>query len=180
MIDQCARILNELSELNQKIDNKQITQFIEYIDQANHIFLSGKGRSGLMIQAFANRLMHLGYKVSIVGEISSPHTEVGDLLILSSGSGETKSLISQAQTAKEAGLRILLITTNPNSSLDEFADMVINVPAQSKQTQTSSVQPMGALFEQYTLLLFDGIVLDLMNYKGETNQSMKSRHANIE
>lgn len=50
-----------------------------------------------MIRAFANRLLHLGYSVSLVGEISSPHTKSGDLFLIGSGSGETTSLVNQAK-----------------------------------------------------------------------------------
>ncbi|MBX4133436.1 hypothetical protein JMI89_07315 [Frischella sp. Ac48] len=48
--------------------------FLNYITQAKHIFVAGASRSGLMINAFANRLLHLGYSVSIVGEINSPYS----------------------------------------------------------------------------------------------------------
>lgn len=56
--------------------------FIKEIVKAHHIYLLGKGRSGLIISAFANRLMHLGFSVSLVGEITSPHSKSGDLLII--------------------------------------------------------------------------------------------------
>ncbi|MGM9947678.1 6-phospho-3-hexuloisomerase [Floccifex sp.] len=173
-------IIDELTIVNEKIDEKQINEFIRYIHQSSHIFLTGAGRSGLVIQSFANRLLHLGYSISVVGEISCPHTNQGDLLIISSGSGETKSLISQAQTAKENGLNIVLISTNNNSSLAHYANLIIVIPVQSKDTEGFTVQPMGTLFEQSSLILFDSIVLKLMKDKKETNKTMRQRHANIE
>lgn len=51
--------------------------------------------------------MHLGFKVSLVGEISSPHSQPGDLLIICSGSGETESLKSLAKKAVEVALRLV-------------------------------------------------------------------------
>ena len=84
--------LNILSELQQnamKIDDAQAAQFVSQIKNAKHIFLQGAGRSGIAIRSFANRLLHLGFSVSVVGEISSPHTKPGDLVIIGSGSGET-------------------------------------------------------------------------------------------
>ena len=74
------------------------------------IFLNGAGRSGIAIRAFANRLMHIGFSVSIVGEISSPHSKPGDLLIICSGSGETGSLKSLAEKAKQSGIDLALVT----------------------------------------------------------------------
>ena len=177
---QGEKILNELEAVNNQFDNDQIQKFISCIEQAKHIYLTGAGRSGLMIRTFANRLLHLGYQVSVVGEISSPHTHSGDLLIVSSGSGETPSLISQVKIAKESGLKIILISTNTHSTLAKMANMIIQIPVQSKDTVGQTIQPMGSLYEQYTLVLYDSIVLNLMDYKHETNDTMKARHANIE
>ena len=54
-------ILNELTQNAKKIDLAEIEHFVHQIKAANHIFLNGAGRSGIAIQAFANRLMHLGF-----------------------------------------------------------------------------------------------------------------------
>ena len=81
-----------------------------------------------MIRAFANRLLHLGYSVSLVGEISSPHTKSGDLFLIGSGSGETTSLVNQAKIAKDNGVVIGLFTTNSSSTLGEIADQVVIIP----------------------------------------------------
>ena len=97
-------ILNELTQNAKKIDLAEIEHFVHQINAANHIFLNGAGRSGIAIQAFANRLMHLGFSVSLVGEISSPHSKPGDLLIICSGSGETGSLKSLGKRPNKAAL----------------------------------------------------------------------------
>jgi len=88
-------ILSELEQNAQKIDEDQAMQLIARIRSAGHIFLQGAGRSGVAIRGFANRLMHLGFSVSVVGDISSPRARPGDLLIIGSGSGETGSLKSR-------------------------------------------------------------------------------------
>ena len=150
-----SKILSELTEVNNQLNTSDIYKLIDLIDISNHIYLTGAGRSGLMIRSFANRLLHLGYNISVVGEISSPHTHPGDLLLISSGSGETKSLISQAEIAKQNGLKVALITT-------------------------SSISSLATLFEQYTLILYDSIVLNIMGLKNQTNETMKARHANLE
>lgn len=173
-------ILKDLEVINSTINDKELDNLIERIDNANRIYFTGAGRSGLMIRCFANRLLHLGYEVSVVGEISSPHTSPNDLLIISSGSGETKSLISQAETAKNNGLEVALISTNINSTLASLTDFKLIIPAQSKDDQCESFQPMGSLYEQATLILFDSIVLKIMKRKNETSEDMKKRHADLE
>lgn len=170
------QICKEITTIADQIDKSSIDCFLSYIEEAKHIFLAGAGRSGLIINAFANRLMHLGYSISVVGEISSPHSHPGDLLIINSGSGETLRLIDQVKLAKKNHIKIALITTNNNSSLAKLADCIIVIPAD----RTTTVQPMGSLFEQSTLILTDSLVLNIMNKTKETNQSMKARHADIE
>ncbi|HBL1458124.1 TPA: 6-phospho-3-hexuloisomerase [Enterococcus faecium] len=173
-------IIDEVLTIGNEISDQQVDQMTKAIQSANHIFLAGAGRSGLMIRAFANRLLHLGYSVSLVGEISSPHTKPGDLFLIGSGSGETTSLVNQAKIAKDNGVVIGLFTTNSSSTLGEIADQVVIIPAQSKQSKDETLQPMGSLFEQTSLFLYDSIILNLMEKTGETNQTMKTHHADLE
>ena len=64
-------ILHELENNALKIDDSQAAQFISQIRNTRHIFLQGAGRSGIAIRAFANRLLHLGFSVSVVGDITA-------------------------------------------------------------------------------------------------------------
>ena len=173
-------IIEEVKNLGENISEPEVQEFIQNIIESKHIFLAGAGRSGLVIRSFANRLLHLGFSVSIVGEISSPHTQEGDLLIISSGSGETPSLINQAKIAKKENVRIALITANDHSTLADLANYTLVIPAQTKDSLKESLQPMGTLFEQTNFFLYDNIVLLLMEKLGENNETMKKRHANLE
>lgn len=118
-------ILNQLMGYTKEIDINELSRVVRIIDNSNHIFLSGAGRSGLAVKGFANRLMHLGYNVSVVGEISSPHSKEGDLLIICSSSGETESLKDIAKKAKEADVKLLLVTTNRQSTIGKLADEIL-------------------------------------------------------
>ena len=79
-------ILKELQDATFKIEEEQIENVLKLIAPDKKIFLTGKGRSGLAAKGFANRLMHLGFQAYVIGEISTPHTKAGDLLIITSGS----------------------------------------------------------------------------------------------
>ena len=172
-------ILDELKNNESYINYEGFSSFRDEILNAKHIFLVGKGRSGLGISAFANILMHLGLSVSLVGEISSPHTKEGDLLIVSSGSGETISLISLISLAKKDGVRIVLLTTNPESSLSKLSDSVVVLPGNSK-FGGQSIQPMASAFEQLSFIVYDAIILELMNILNQNSDEMFRRHANLE
>lgn len=178
------KILNELTQNAEKIEMEQILIFLEEIKKAKHIFLSGAGRSGIAIQAFANRLMHLGFKVSLVGEISSPHSQPGDLLIICSGSGETESLKSLAKKAVESDVKIGLITMKGDSTIGKLASSIIVLPGTTKNENVHHSkefkQPMGSAFEQLAFLTFDSIILNLMDKMEETSEQMFNRHADFE
>ncbi len=177
-------ILNELSEKAKKINSQELHSFLDQVKNAKHIFIAGTGRSGLAIKAFANRLMHLGFSVSVVGEIGSPHSQMGDLLIICSGSGENGSLNSLAEKANRSGVKIALITTNKASTLGKLADAVVVLPGLMKSDTRSSngdfSQPMGAAFEQLAFLVFDSLIITLMDDMKETSETMFNRHADFE
>lgn len=180
-----SQILEELKESSLQINENQVTQFISYIGPGKRIYVAGAGRSGVAIKAFASRLMHLGLNVHFIGDITVPHTKPGDLLVIGSGSGETQSLVSLAQKAKKSGLHIILNTLTSNSTIAGLADAKIVLPGASPKVEDkthsgSSIQPMGSGFEQLSLLVYDAIVMSLMQKLNQTSEEMFERHANLE
>jgi 6-phospho-3-hexuloisomerase len=177
-------ILAELTRNQHKVSDGDLDRLADAIEGARHIFLAGAGRSGVAIRAFGNRLLHLGFSVSLVGDISSPHTQEGDLLIVGSGSGETESLVALATKAKKNKVRIALVTMDPESTLGQVADVTVRLPGASPKlrgaAEVTSVQPMGSAFEQISFLGYDAVILELMERMGETTDSMFPRHANLE
>lgn len=169
-------ILTEISAQSENLPEAQLNHFIDTLINSKHIFLSGCGRSGLMIGAFANRLMHLGLAVSLVNEITKPKANSGDLLVIGSSSGETKSLICYAEQAKKLGVKVALFTTNNSSTLAQLADILIVIP----NSVIKLKQPMGSTFEQLSLLIYDSIIFTLMERLQQSPEIMKFRHANIE
>jgi len=177
-------ILQELHETLARVEEGAIEELIERIAGARRLFLAGTGRSGFMVRSFAVRLMHLGLTAYVVGETVTPNIEPGDLLVLGSGSGETLSLRAMAEKARALGAPIALITASPGSAIGRLAQVVVTVPAPTPKADTvaapPSIQPMGTLFEQCLLLLFDAVVLRLMERKGISARAMFERHANLE
>ena len=148
---------------------------------ARRVYVAGAGRSGLMLRAFAMRLMHLGLTSYVVGESVTPAIGAGDLLLIGSGSGETESLCCMARRCRALGAQLAVVTTNPKSAIAALAETVVAVPAPAKDAGgTASIQPMGSLFEQTLLLLLDSTALTLMERMGLTGEQMYGRHANIE
>jgi len=93
------------------MSDEEINTLIQEILEARRIYVMGAGRSGLVAKAFAMRLMHLGLQSFVVGETITPALKPGDLMIVLSGSGETKTVADLAETAKDLGAKPCLITS---------------------------------------------------------------------
>ena len=70
-----------------------------FTDRGRRWFCSGQGRSGLVAQMVAMRLMHTGFDAHAVGEPTSPSIGEGDGLVMISGSGETPVTLHFARLA---------------------------------------------------------------------------------
>ncbi len=177
-------IVDELHQTVQKISESELENFSEKILNANRIFVAGAGRSGCVARAFSNRLMHLGLDVSFVGEPTTPAIKSGDILLISSGSGETESLVAMAQKAKKFGASIGTVTIHPEASIGSLSDFNIYIPGSTPKSKfqdtVKSVQPMGNLFEQMSWLVYDTVVMILMKKINKTEEEMFQLHANLE
>ncbi|HNS26348.1 MAG TPA: SIS domain-containing protein, partial [Methanobacteriaceae archaeon] len=100
---------------------------IETIINSDATFIVGSGRSILIGKAFAMHLMHLGFTVYVVGDVTTPALTDKDCLIAISGSGETRTVTLAAETAKEVGTKVVGVTTDLDSTLGKNADVVVNI-----------------------------------------------------
>lgn len=178
------KILEELTETSLRIDGQSCDKLVKQILSSKQIFVAGAGRSGLMVKAFAMRLMHAGLKAYVVGETIAPSIHAGDLLLIASGSGETGSLAAMAQKAKKMNCVVALISIFPKSTIGNLADYIVEIPAPTPKaimkTSYTSIQPMGSLFEQSLLLILDGMVMAVMDKTGMDAEEMFKRHASLE
>jgi 6-phospho-3-hexuloisomerase len=174
-------VLDENERLLNSVDSAQWDRSGELITSARSVFVIGNGRSGLAVQMAAMRLMHLGLRVHVAGEVTAPAVGAGDVLIAVSGSGTTASVVGAAGTAKKVGASILAVTTAPDSPLAQRADEVLILPAADKQDHSAAItaQYAGSLFEQSVLLAFDALFQSLWSNEDQTAERLWERHANI-
>jgi 6-phospho-3-hexuloisomerase len=178
-----AEILNELNRTVDFIADEEAEKLVNKILESKKIFVAGAGRSGFMAKSFAMRMMHMGLDAYVIGETITPNYEKEDILIIGSGSGETKSLVSMAEKAKKIGGTVAVATIFPESTIGQLADITVKLPGSPKDQSDSTyktIQPMGSLFEQTLLLFYDAIILRIMEKKGLDSNTMFGRHANLE
>lgn len=178
-------ILDELKEDAQHVKEDEVQNVVDLILKANKVFVTGAGRSGFAARAFSNRLLHLGFNVSFVGEPTTPPIKKDDVLIICSGSGSTKSLVSNAKVATENGAKIALLTIFPDSTIGKMAAACIEIPGITSKTtelnvKKSTIQPRGSSFEQLTWLICDSMIMSLKEKTNQTNDELYARHANME
>lgn len=182
--------LHELArqiQLNaQTINIEDILSTIELILQIhnskNRIFVYGAGRSGFIGRSFAQRLMHLGIKSCFLSDAVTYQYSSQDLLIIISGSGETTSPVAITKKAKEIGGKIVLISSNPKSTIGELSDYVIEIKGKSKDMALvqETLAPYTSLFDISTFAVLDAIGGVLMKKLGVTEEDIDNRHASIE
>ena len=178
-----AEIVKELQRSVTLISEEEAERLADVIQTAGKVFFAGAGRSGFMGRAFAMRLMHMGINAFVVGETVTPGIGSDDLLIIGSGSGETQSLVTMARKAKQLGATVVTVTIQPDSSLGSLSDFSVKLPGSPKDQANAgdlTIQPMASLFEQTLIILYDAVILRLMDQKDQSSGQMFGRHANLE
>jgi len=179
-----------------ELDIQQVEKMIDMILDAKDkkIFVVGMGRSGFVARAFALRLMNLGFNVYFIGETITPSAQKGDLLIAISGTGSTKMVLTAGMAAKEIGVKVIAVTSFPDSPLGRVADHVVVVSGRTKagwpreadyfvrqlMGEREPLTPLGSIFENNCMIFLDSLIVELMARLGKTEREIKERHATIE
>lgn len=157
-------------------DHRQSGRLVELIDDAERVFVAGAGRSGLVARFFAMRLMQLGYRVHVVGEVVTPSINNNDLLLVVSGSGATKSMIEHSRTATANGAVVVLVSMSTAPVVRADVTLQIGKP----DLYAADHLPLATAFELAALLFLEDSITQMMAKHGVLEQDMRERHANLE
>ena len=175
--------LRELQGAVTAVDGGAVARFADAVLQARRIALYGVGREGLMMRALAMRLYHLGLDAHVVGDMSAPPLGSGDLLVVSAGPGDFSTVAALVGVASRDGAATACVTGQPGGAVPRLCDTVLHLPAQTMaddQAPTTSVLPMGSLYEGAQYLVFECLVLMLRDAMGAAPDAMRARHTNLE
>lgn len=122
--------LPKLGEMIDKnVDSKAYKASLDSLERRSDVFLGGKGTANEVTKMIAIRLFHikkfLGDNVYISRGVNTPRPRAGDLEILISYSGETKSVITWRNIFKTLGGNVLAITGTRGSQLAKKSDYSI-------------------------------------------------------
>jgi 6-phospho-3-hexuloisomerase len=178
-----ARALDELGTCLRCIDETRFGELVELLARSRRIVLYGCGREGLMMRALCMRLYHLGVDAHMVADMTTPPVGSGDLLLVSAGPGYLSTVEALLDVARKAGAATACFTAEPGSQVTKSSDFTLVIPAQTMardQSEPTSFLPMGSLYEGAQFLLYEILVMMLRERLGETAESMRARHTNLE
>lgn len=185
---------SKIREIANTISDEDTEKFIRELLNAKRVYVIGAGRSGLVAKAFAMRLMHLGLHAYVVGETITPALNKGDVIVIFSGSGRTKTVADLAETARDIGGRICLITSNADSRIGKIADSIVIIEQHRDAVADEAAEfeirqmmgdhksfaPLGTLFETASMVFADAVISRMMEITQTDESALKNRHTNIE
>ncbi|MFX1394406.1 MAG: SIS domain-containing protein [Promethearchaeota archaeon] len=187
-------ILNNLKENMEHVARpkyfKHTQKFINLVydglKNKRRFFLLASGRSGMILQCFATRLVHLGASVYMITNLASlPPLRRKDILIVLSGSGTTNIVVSLLETyvntIKPYG--IVAITSHPDTIIGRIGDITIKLKGRTKKdndkisADTAILTPEGTQFEIAAFVYLDAIIAELAVKLGKTNADLLKGHS---
>ena len=192
--DMMRLMASKVRSIANGISDEEVESLIREILNAKRVYVMGAGRSGLVAKAFAMRLMHLGLTSYVVGETVTPALNPGDLMVVLSGSGETKTVADIAESGKSIGGRLCLITSKRDSRIGRIADCCVVIESRRDEIGDESAEfeirqmmgkhksfaPLGTLFETASVIFADAVISRLMEIKEINVETLRGRHVNIE
>ncbi len=175
-MDALSGIMKYCQSAVESVEPSKESELIDSILSSRRVFIYGSGRSGLIGQLFAVRLVQLGLDVHFVGEMTTPIITKDDLTLLISNTGVTSSVVQTASIAKRIGSKVISIVGVDGCDLSEVSDLTVLLRVQ-KNEETKKIAPLGTIFEDSALLFFEGVVCHIMEKEGITEEDMRSRHA---
>jgi len=165
-------------EVFSKVDQSQMDEMTEEIKKAKTVYVAGFGRAGLHGKILSMNLSQLGRLSYVVGDtaICTPSIHEGDLLVVNSFSGETKTIAVIAQCAKEAGARVVLVSSDAESTIGKIADVNVVVPIKLDYDQDTGWWP----FYTVSTWIMNAVREYIMWETGQSGLDLMYYHNNME
>ncbi len=160
----------------ERVDPAVVARVVATLSKAPQIFVYGAGRSGIVGRAFAMRLVQAGLRAYVIGESVTPIVRRGDVVVIVSGQGESYSSIQTANIVRREGAELIVLTSRPTSKLAHTASLLVTIEFPD-DADRPKFAPLGTLFESASLRLTDALIAEVLSARGESELSMRSRHA---
>jgi arabinose-5-phosphate isomerase len=141
------------------------------------VVVTGLGKSGLICRKIAATLASTGTPAFFLHSGDGNHGDLGmvmrgDVILAISNSGETDEILKLLPHFKLQGLKLIVMTGNPDSSLAKAGDVVLNI-------RVKEACPLGLAPTASTtaaLALGDALAVVLLEAKGFKEEDFAMRH----
>ena len=178
----------EMTLNNIEKDEEPIQRFITILENysaqiGKKVFVYGSGLDSIIASITSIRLSHL--RINCKSNYDWRFRRKDDLLIAISGSGVSTSTLERVDSAKSAQMRIVGLTSFPESELAKSSDVFLPIEGRSEKIsadlhQISNLSFLIPSFEYAAAITLDSCVAQLALDLGITEMEMKEEHANIE
>ncbi|MGE5219900.1 MAG: KpsF/GutQ family sugar-phosphate isomerase [Chloroflexota bacterium] len=173
-----------------RIESAGILSIVERLDQnfvravellrdcRGKVVVTGLGKSGLICHKIAATFASTGTPAFFLHSGDAIHGDLGmvmggDVVLAISNSGETDELLKLLPHFKLSGIKLIVMTGNPNSSLARAGDVVLNVGVKEEAC------PLGLAPTASTtaaLAMGDALAVVLLEQKGFKEEDFAMRH----
>ncbi|MFX0052746.1 MAG: SIS domain-containing protein [Candidatus Hermodarchaeota archaeon] len=178
----------EMTLANLKRVQKPLVEFIRILETFSsrpdkQMFIYGSGLDSIVASMSSIRLSHL--KINVKSNYDWRFRQKNDALIAISGSGVSTSTLERVESSKSADMKIIGLTSFPESTLAKEADIFLQIEGRPEQISVDLRQiiDLGFFvpsFEYVSAITLDSCVAQLAQDRGITELEMKAEHANIE
>jgi len=171
--------ISSLEDTRRLLQEKDLKQAVQLINQSERLFLFGMGGSEIVATDAYHKFLRspisvfhsTDYHIQLMeASIMTPN----DCAIFISHTGKSKETIQIAREAKEAGAKIIVITSYQNSPLAKLGDIILI--SISEETEFRS-EALASRLAQLTIIDSIYVILMFLNKDESQNSISKIRHA---
>ncbi len=180
--NEARRLLKEeaaaVSNLADRIDDSFLAAVELLADAKGKTFVSGLGKSGLIARKIAATLSSTGTPAYFIHPVEALHGDIGmissgDRMIAISHSGGNAELLQPVKILKEHSVKIIAMTSKPESALAKLADVVLDIGVE-KEACPLGLAPTTSTTA--TLAMGDALVAALIIAKGIKREDFARFH----
>jgi len=170
--------INELRKIK-KVFNSSFIKAIDLISNTKgKVIFSGVGKNSFICEKAAATFSSVGIPSFFIDATGANHGDMGkidrkDILIVISNSGNTFELTNILKFANRFRIKIIGITSNPNSVLLKASDIKILIP-KLKESDPSNIVPTSST--SFAMLLCDCLATTIMTKRKFTKESFRLYH----
>ncbi len=182
ILEEIRRVLDIEMEAIDSVKRNITSQFQQAVELVreckSQVLVTGIGKSGIIGSKIAATLRSTGTPATFIHAAEALHGDIGivqagDVVLAIGKSGETTELNTLLRTLKKNGNRIISITVEPNSSMTELSDIVLQLPI-PREACPLNLAPTASTTAM--LAVGDALAVTLMKLKNISEDDFARHH----